>query len=99
MEFLWISLGFAAFVIVNVLVGCRMCYRKAFYAPPRKKQEGINLPQGKIYEPYWEDMTTWATAVRNMPFQQLEITSFDGLKLRGRFYDTDKHRLYEMTAL
>ena len=87
MEFLWISLGFAAFVIVNVLVGCRMCYRKAFYAPPRKKQEGLNLPQGKIYEPYWEDMTTWATAVRNMPFQQLEITSFDGLKLRGRFYE------------
>lgn len=87
MEFLWISLGFAAFVIVNVLVGCRMCYRKAFYAPPRKKQEGINLPQGEIYEPYWEDMTTWAKAVRNMPFQQLEITSFDGLKLRGRFYE------------
>lgn len=87
MEFLWIGLGFAAFVIVNVLVGCRMCYRKAFYAPPRKKQEGINLPQGKIYEPYWEDMTAWATAVRNMPFQQLEITSFDGLKLRGRFYE------------
>lgn len=87
MEFLWIGLGFAAFVIVNVLVGCRMCYRKAFYAPPRKKQEGLNLPQGKIYEPYWEDMTTWATAVRNMPFQQLEITSFDGLKLRGRFYE------------
>lgn len=87
MEFLWIGLGFAAFVIVNVLVGCRMCYRKAFYAPPRKKQEEINLPQGEIYEPYWEDMTVWATAVRNMPFQQLEITSFDGLKLRGRFYE------------
>lgn len=87
MEFLWIGLGLVAFVIVNVLVGCRMCYRKAFYAPPRKKQEGIHLPQGEIYEPYWEDMTAWATEVRNMPFQQFEITSFDGLKLRGRFYE------------
>ncbi len=87
MEYLWIGLGLSAFVIVNVVVGCRICYRKAFYAPPRKKQEEINLPQGEIYEPYWEDMTTWATTVRNMPFQQFQITSFDGLKLRGRFYE------------
>lgn len=86
MVYLWIGLGVAA-VAAAVLVIAFECYRRAFYAPPRKKKEGINLPIGKIYEPYWEDMRTWATAVRNMPCQELEITSFDGLKLRGRFYE------------
>ena len=87
MNHFWIILGISAFLISTLLGISAACYGRAFYAPPRKKKESVNLPIGKIYEPYWEDMKSWATAVRNMPCQEVEITSFDGLKLHGRFYE------------
>ena len=89
MDFLWICLAIAAFLIFAVLNVAFGCYCRAFYAPRKKNKnpEKINLPVGAIYEPHWEDMISWATAVRAMPCEQLEITSFDGLKLRGRFYE------------
>ena len=89
MKFLWIGLGVAAFLLVTVLIITWECYRRAFYAPRKKPvtPESINLPIGNIYEPYWEDMKIWAAQVRNMPCQEVEITSFDGLKLRGKFYE------------
>ncbi len=87
MKYMWIGLGVGAVLAIGVLVLALECYRRAFYSPPRKKQEGINLPIGKIYEPFWEDMKSWATAVRHMPCQEVEITSYDGLKLRGKFYE------------
>lgn len=87
MTFLWTGLGLLVFLAIAVPVIALECYRRAFYSPPRKKHDEINLPVGKIYEPYWEDMKVWATAVRKMPCKEVEITSFDGLKLRGKFYE------------
>ena len=60
-----------------------------FYVPPRKKRnsEQIDLPLGKIYEPFWDDMRKWTVAARNTPHEIFSITSFDGLKLSGKFYE------------
>jgi len=81
----WILLG-----VVVVCVGIAYwCYRIAFYAPPRKPTSGdaIELPEGEIYEVSWEDMENWIRQVRAMPQEDVEITSFDGLKLRGKYYE------------
>jgi len=81
----WILLG-----VVVVCVGIAYwCYRIAFYAPPRKPTSGdaIELPEGEIYEVFWEDMENWIRQVRAMPQEDVEITSFDGLKLRGKYYE------------
>jgi len=81
----WILLG-----VVVVCVGIAYwCYRIAFYAPPRKPTSGdaIELPEGEIYEVSWEDMENWIRQVRAMPQKDVEITSFDGLKLRGKYYE------------
>lgn len=87
MKYFWIGLGIAVILTVILLANLFECYRRAFYSAPRKKKDEINLPMGDIYEPYWEDMKLWATQVRNMPCENVEITSADGLKLRGRFYE------------
>ena len=89
MKYLWIALGVVAGLVLVVLILALECYRRAFYAPPRKpeRSQKINLPVGSIYEPFWEDMKQWAMAMRAMPCEELEITSFDGLRLRGRFYE------------
>lgn len=85
MTLIWILAGFAA----AVLLASYGCYRFAFYVPDRKllKPDVIEIPEGKAYEPYREKMTGWIKETRAMPHEDVEITSFDGLKLQGRFYE------------
>lgn len=45
------------------------------------------MPQGEIYEVFWEDMRRWGMETRNAPHQDYCITSFDGLKLYGKYYE------------
>lgn len=80
----WILAAVA--VVILIAYGC---YRFAFYVPPRKAlPEGtIELPEGEDYEPFREKMEYWIRETRKLPYTNVEITSFDGLKLRGKFYE------------
>ena len=70
------------------LLACYICYRIAYYEPPRKERPAdfIDLPPGKAYEPFYDKMTYWVRQLRKLPQEHFEITSFDGLKLHGTFY-------------
>lgn len=82
---------FYVFIILAVLIllASFVCFFLVFYVPSRKSDGSgqINLPKGKIYEPYYDDMTKWIRQARSMKHENVEITSFDGLKLTGRFYE------------
>ena len=82
---IWFLAGLAAIVIL-ISYGC---YRFAFYVPPRKPlaEDLIETPKGPAYEPYREKMENWVREARKMPHADVEITSFDGLKLQGRFFE------------
>ena len=74
---------------VLILLTAYICYRMAFYAS-RKEDENADeyaIPEGEIYEPYHEQMKSWIRQIREMPHENVEITSFDGLKLRARYYE------------
>ena len=63
-------------------------FRILFYVPSRNERtEDIRLPEGKIYEVFWDEMRQWTLEARHTPHQEYSITSFDGLKLSGRFYE------------
>ena len=66
-----------------------LLFLTVFCVPFRKKEpsEEIQLPPGKIYEPFWEDMRKWVLETRDLPCVQMQITSFDGLTLYGRYYE------------
>lgn len=85
---MWIllSLLILAAVLLGVLV---WCYRFGFYSAPRKPlpPDHMELPVGEIYEAYREKMESWIREARALPQEHFEITSFDGLKLRGIFYE------------
>jgi len=85
MTFLWIS----AALCLAVLGICYMCFRIAFYAPPRKEKdpEAIEIPEGEIYEVFREDMTRWVREARAMNPKEYEITAFDGIKLYAKYYE------------
>ena len=82
---IWFLAGLAA-VVLLISYGC---YRFAFYVPARKPvaEDVIDLPKGAAYEPYWEKMEFWIKETRKLPQESVEITSFDGLKLQGKFYE------------
>ena len=74
---------------VLVLLISYLCFRMAFYVPPRKPRDPdfIDLPEGEAYEPYWDKMRKWALATRALPHENVSITSFDDLTLTGKFYE------------
>ena len=85
----WWLLGIAAFLAAAVLVIAYVCYRMAFYEPARVPvtDDRIEFPEGEIYEPFWGAMEKWTREVRKMPCEQFSISSFDGLTLKGKFYE------------
>ena len=80
-----ILLGFAALILLISYI----CYRIAFYAPPRKPlPEGtIEIPEGEIYEVHREKMEGWVRQMWALPRESFEITAFDGLKLYAKYYE------------
>ena len=76
-----------AVLALLVLAVSYICYRIAFYADRSVPQEEYAIPVGEIYEPYREQMVAWMKETRALPHEDLYITSFDGLKLHGRYYE------------
>ena len=76
-------------IAAAVLLISWACYRRAFYAPPRRPpQEGVfTFPEGKIYEPYYDSMKKWTIETRAMPYEEFHIRSRDGLVLYAKFYE------------
>lgn len=89
MKLIRILLTIASALAAAVLLICYICYRMAFLAqrPKDPDPDEIPIPDGEIYEPYREIMEQWVRETRALPQEDMEITSFDGLKLRGKYYE------------
>ena len=85
MWFLWLTVV----ILFLVLLTAWICYRMAFFAVKEKRpsQDEYPIPPGKIYEPYRDTMVQWMKEVRAMAPQTVSITSHDGLKLWGSYYE------------
>jgi len=71
-----------------VLLIAYICYRMAFYLPRvEMAPDEIPLPAGDEYVPYHDRMRTWVREARALPQEGVEIRSFDGLRLRGVYYE------------
>ena len=84
---LWILLGIAAGLAVLTLLISFICFRMACYVVRKPETEKYPIPQGTIYEPYRDQMIAWMEETWATPHEDMEITSFDGLKLRGKYYE------------
>ena len=80
-------LGAVAGIALLILLVAYICFRMAFLRQPEPKTpDGYSLPQEDIYIPYHDKMRAWMQQTRALPCEEVCITSFDGLKLRGRYY-------------
>lgn len=89
MVFLWIGLAVAILLIGAALGISYYCYRSALYFDRSVKRdpEEFDLPHGTVYEPYYDLMIQRMKQTRAIPHRDYAITSFDGLKLWGTFYE------------
>ena len=92
MTLLYVALGVLSGVLFLVLLTSFICFLMTFYSKSRKAEalEEYRLPEGKAYLPYREEMYAWIRAAREMPYTETTIRSFDGLTLRGRYYEKEK---------
>ena len=93
MEIFWTCVGVFGGVAVFLLLVSFVLFLTTFYSFPKRKPlpEGkYDIPKGKAYRKHREEMINWQKAVRAMKREKLEITSFDGLKLRGYYYEYEK---------
>lgn len=87
-ELLWWILGIAAFIGLLVLGISFYCFYRIFYSNPKKqKKEEYPLPPEEVYLPYHARMIEWIKQTRAIPYKDVEITTFDGLTLRGKYYE------------
>lgn len=72
-----------------ILITSAICYLKVFYSPKRKAraEDDYDLPPGEAYEPFHPQMIEWTKQARATPYKKVEIQTFDGLTLRGRYYE------------
>lgn len=78
-----------AVVLLQIPLCSVICFFKTFYSPTRKepKTEEDRLPPGKVYVPYHPRMREWLAQMDATPYEAFTVTSFDGLTLRGRYYE------------
>ncbi len=97
MPLLWIFASILAVLLILLIISY-VCFRMAFLNPrtQEKRGEEFPIPEGEIYEPYREQMVNWMKEVRAMPCREFQVTSFDGLRLCGKYYEYAKDAPIEL---
>ena len=85
MPFLWVGCAVAAMICIVFSIAY-YTYRVAFYSPKNRKENIYDIPQEEQYEKGRAVMIAVIDEMAALPFEEVRITSFDGLTLFGRYY-------------
>ena len=68
------------------------CYRQLFYSADRLpvKDDEYPIPDGEVYQAIRDDIVDWIKTKRALPQEDIEIKSFDGLTLRGKYFECNQ---------
>ncbi len=82
---LYIALS-VLFLIIAFFVLVYYVYRVAFYSRKKGQDDIYAIPSGDQYEPHKEEMIELIKTLEKREYEDVYITSFDGLRLHGRYY-------------
>lgn len=91
-----ITLGVIGMIILLILITSYICYSMIFKREKKKSNEQYPLPDGKEYLAYKDELISMMKYVDDLPYKEASITSFDGLKLYGRYYECDPNAPIEI---
>lgn len=79
-------------LLVLILTTALVCFFMVFYAKKDVKnpKDEFPVPDDKIYGEYRDLVIEWIKWARSTPHTDVAITSFDGLRLVGKFYEYKK---------
>ena len=85
----WTLLGIFSGLIALAALIFVLIFIVVFYNPNRTKKwlEEYTTPPGKVYDQYRPNMIECMKQIRATEHKNFEITSFDGLKLKGKYYE------------
>ncbi len=82
----YIALAVMAFILSLFVFFSYYAYKKAFFADRTKKRDPYKGIDKRGYKPYEARMRAFIDNIISLPYEKVEITSRDGLKLSGRYY-------------
>ena len=84
---IWVLITVGVLAVL-VLLTAYICFALTFLAQRKKTETDgeLDLP-GEIYEPFRDQMVAWMREAAALPHDDVQITSFDGLTLRGKYYE------------
>ena len=97
-EILLMVVGILVAIGVVILLIAFGCFLKVFYSPTRKilGENEYEFPPEEIYVPYHDQMRAWMHDLRTRPQEAVSVTSFDGLTLRGVYYEYAPDAMVEL---
>jgi len=90
MEWYYIVLIVLASLIVLVLLTSLVCFFMTFYADRKNEKEDIYIPDGEEYQLHKQTIIQDIEDARKMNYTEMSIKSFDGLTLKGKYYELKK---------
>ena len=90
MEYLLIPSAIVLGAAVLVLLGAFATFMIIFFSPRKKYRDEYPTPDGAIYDPYREQMIEWIKEARALPHTKVHVTSHDGLRLSGKYFEYEK---------
>lgn len=90
MEWYYILLIFILVIILLIFSLSYLCFKITFYSNRKKKKEDFELPPGKLYLQYKDQIIGAIKEARKIPHKDFYIESYDGLKLHARYYECQK---------
>ena len=94
----WILGGILAFLVLALFVILIYCFIRVFYyvKPKQLGENEYDVPTGVVFDKHHDQLIAWAKASRELPHEDVCITSFDGLTLRGKYYECNKNAPIEI---
>lgn len=69
-----------------IVAAAYICYRLGFSVPKQTEADLFKFPNTEQYAPFHDEMTSMVKAALAIPYEDVWITSSDGLKLHGKCY-------------
>lgn len=95
----WIVVGVVLLLITLAILTSYICYLLTFHNKPYNldpNDDEIKLPGDAIYRIYRKEIIQDIQDVRKIPYQEMAIKSFDGLILKGKYYEYQKGASIEL---
>ena len=87
---LYILLGTFGLLSILFFIGLYLFYRYLFYTPKKGQNDDFKLYDIHIYRGIEGQITSLIKGIKEQPYEDIYVTSFDKLKLHGRFYKNEE---------